>query len=73
MARFVIHWCDPDPNDEKYAQAMVDYVKGGKPLDEFVGFQMLTPQIHPHLCGGVLLEEAHNLATVQEHTYPWTK
>ena len=52
---------------------MVDYVKGGKPMDEFVGFKMLTLQIHPHLGGGVLLEEADNLATVQEHIDPWTK
>ena len=73
MACFIIHWCAPDPNNEKYTQTIVDYVKGGKPMDEFVGFKMLTPQIHPHLGVGVLLEEADNLATVQEHTYPWTK
>ena len=73
MACFIIHWCVPAPNNEKYTQTMVDDVKGGKPMDEFVGFKMLTPQIHPHLGGGVLLEEADNLATVQEHTYPWTK
>ncbi|AII43950.1 hypothetical protein KR100_11340 [Synechococcus sp. KORDI-100] len=73
MACFIIHWCAPDPNNEKYAQVMVDYVKGGKPMDEFVGFKKLSPQIHPHQGGGLLLLKADNLAVVQVHTYPWTK
>ena len=24
MARFMIHWCAPDPTNEKYTQAIVD-------------------------------------------------
>ena len=73
MARFMIHWCAPDPTNEKYTQAIVDYIKGGKPMDEYTGFKVLARQIHPHLGGGVLLVEADNLAAVQKHTYPWTK
>ena len=34
MARYMIHWCAPDPTNEKYTQAIVDYIKGGKPMDE---------------------------------------
>ena len=37
MARFMIHWCAPDPTNEKYMQAIVDYIKGGKPMDEYAG------------------------------------
>ena len=73
MARFMIHWCAPDPTNVKYTQAIVDYIKGGKPMDEYAGFKVLARQIHPHLGGGVLLVEADNLAAVQKHTYPWTK
>ena len=73
MARFMIHWCAPDPTNEKYTQAIVDYIKGGKPMDEYTGFKVLARQIHPHLGGGCLLVEADNLVTVQKHTYPWTK
>ena len=73
MARFMIHWCAPDPTNEKYTQAIVDYIKGGKPMDEYAGFKVLARQIHPHLSGGVLLVEADNLVAVQKHTYPWTK
>mgnify|MGYP001203583443 FL=1 len=73
MARFMIHWCAPDPTNEKYTQAIVDYIKGGKPMDEYAGFKVLARQIHPHLGGGCLLVEAENLVTVQKHTYPWTK
>ncbi len=73
MARFMIHWCAPDPTNEKYTQAIVDYIKGGKPMDEYAGFKVLARQIHPHLGGGCLLVEADNLVTVQKHTYPWTK
>ena len=73
MARFMIHWCAPDPTNEKYTQAIVDYIKGGKPIDEYTGFKVLARQIHSHLGGGVLLVEADNLAAVQKHTYPWTK
>ena len=72
-ARFMIHWYAPDPTNEKYTQAIVDYIKGGKPIDEYTGFKVLARQIHPHLGGGVLLVEADNLAAVQKHTYPWTK
>ena len=73
MARFMIHWCAPDPTNEKYTQAIVDYIKGGKPMDEYAGFKVLARQIHPHLGGGCLLVEADNLVKVQKHTYPWTK
>ena len=73
MARFMIHWCAPDPTNEKYTQAIVDYIKGGKPMDEYAGFKVLARQIHPHLGGGCLLVEADNLVAVQKHTYPWTK
>ena len=73
MARFLIQWCAPDPTNEKYTQAIVDYIKGGKPMDEYNGFKVLARQIHPHTGGGALLVEADNLAAVQKHTYPWTK
>ncbi|KZR85564.1 MULTISPECIES: DUF3303 domain-containing protein [unclassified Synechococcus] len=73
MAPFMIQWSAPDPASEEYAKAIVDYIKGGKPMDEFAGFKLLARQIHPHTGGGVLLVEADNLAAVQKHTYPWTK
>ena len=66
MARFMIHWCAPDPTNEKYTQAIVDYIKGGKPMDEYAGFKVLARQIHPHLSGGVLLVEADNLGSSAE-------
>ena len=73
MARFMIQWCAPDPASEEYTKAIVNYIKSGKLMDEFAGFKVLARQIHPHTGGGVLLVEADNLATVQKHTYPWTK
>ncbi len=73
MARFMIQWCAPDPTNENYTKAIVDYIKSGKPMDEFAGFKLLARQIHPQTGGGVLLVEADNLAVVQRHTYPWTK
>ncbi len=73
MARFMIQWCAPDPTSDDYTKAIVDYIKGGKPMDEFAGFKLLARQIHPQTGGGVLLVEADNLAAVQKHTYPWTK
>lgn len=73
MARFMIHWCAPDPTNEEYTKAIVNYIKGGKSMDEFAGFKVLARQIHPHTGGGVLLVEADDMAAVQKHTYPWTK
>ncbi len=73
MARFMIHWCAPDPTSQEYTDAIVNYIKGGKTMDEFAGFAVLARQIHPQTGGGVLLVEADNLAAVQKHTYPWTK
>ena len=73
MARFMIHWCAPDPTSQEYTEAIVNYIKGGKSMDEFAGFAVLARQIHPQTGGGVLLVEADNLAAVQKHTYPWTK
>ena len=52
--------------------AIGDYIKGGKPMDEYPGFKVLARQIHPHTGGGALMVEADNLAAVQKHTYPWT-
>ena len=72
MARFMIQWCAPAPTEE-YANAIVDYISNGKPMDEFAGFKVLARQIHPHTGGGVLLVEADDMAAVQKHTYPWTK
>ena len=72
-ARFMIQWCAPDPTSDDYTKAIVDDIKGGKPMDEFAGFKLLARQIHPQTGGGVLLVEADNLAAVQKHTYPWTK
>ena len=69
----MIQWCAPDPTNENYTKAIVNYIKGGKPMDEFAGFKLLARQIHPQTGGGVLLVEADNLAAVQKHTYPWTK
>ena len=63
----------PDPTNENYTKPIVDYIKGGKPMDEFAGFKLLARQIHPQTGGGVLLVESDNLAAVQKHTYPWTK
>ena len=73
MARFMIHWCAPDPTSQEYTEAIVNYIKGGKSMDEFAGFAVLARQIHPQTGGGVLLVEADHLAAVQKHTYPWTK
>ena len=73
MARFMIHWCAPDPTSQEYTEAIVNYIQGGKSMDEFAGFAVLARQIHPQTGGGVLLVEADNLAAVQKHTYPWTK
>ena len=73
MARFMIHWCAPDPTSQEYTEAIVNYIKGGKSMDQFAGFAVLARQIHPQTGGGVLLVEADNLAAVQKHTYPWTK
>jgi hypothetical protein len=58
-----------------YTQAIVNYIKGGKPMDEYEypGFKVLAKQIHPHTGGGALMVEADNLAAVQKHTYRWTK
>ena len=42
MARFMIHWCAPDPTNVKYTQAIVDYIKGGKPMDEYAGFKAVS-------------------------------
>ena len=70
MARFMIHWCAPGPTKKKYTQSIVDYIKGGKPMGEHAGFEVLARQIHRHLGGGVLLVEADRLAAVQKHTYP---
>ena len=47
MARFMIHWCAPDPTSQEYTQAIVNYIKGGKSMDEFAGFAVLARQIHP--------------------------
>ena len=69
----MIHWSAPDPASEEYAKAIVNYIKSGKPMDEFAGFKLLARQIHPQTGEGVLLVEADNLAAVQKHTYPWTK
>ena len=68
MASFMIQWCAPDPTSDVYTKAIVDYIKGGKPMDEFAGFKLLARQIHPQTGGGVLLVEADNLAAVQKHT-----
>ena len=73
MARFLIQWCAPDPTNEEYTKAIVDYIKAGKLMDEYSGFKVLARQIHPHTGGGALMVEADNLAAVQKHTYPWTK
>ena len=73
MARFMIHWCAPDPPNEEYIKAIVNYIKGGQSMDEFAGSKVLARQIHPHTGGGVLLVEADDMAAVQKHTYPWTK
>ena len=73
MARFLIQWCAPDPTNVEYTKAIVDYIKGGKTMDEYSGFKVLARQIHPHTGGGALMVEADNLAAVQKHTYPWTK
>ena len=62
-----------DPANEEYTKAIVNYIKGGKSMDEFGGFKVLARQIHPHTGGGVLLVEADDMAAVQKHTYPWTK
>ena len=48
----------------------MDYIKGGKPMGEHAGFEVLARQIHRHLGGGVLRVEADKLAAVQKHTYP---
>ena len=69
----MIQWCAPDPTNENYTKAIVDYIKIGKPMDEFAGFKLLARQIHPQTGGGVLLVEADSLVAVQKHTYPWTK
>ena len=58
MARFMIHWCAPDPTSQEYTEAIVNYIKGGKSMDEFAGFAVLARQIHPQTGGGVLLVEA---------------
>ena len=68
MASFMIQWCAPDPTSDDYIKAIVYYIKGGKPMDEFAGFKLLARQIHPQSGGGVLLVEADNLAAVQKHT-----
>ena len=39
MARFLIQWCAPDPTNVEYTKAIVDYIKGGKPMDEYPGFR----------------------------------
>ena len=52
---------------------MVDYMKGGKPMDKFEGFKLLARQIHPQTDKGVMLAEADNMAAVQKQTYAWTK
>ena len=59
----MIQWSAPDPASEEYAKAIVDYIKGGKPMDEFAGFKLLARQIHPQTGEGVLLVEA-SLVTV---------
>ena len=69
----MIQWCAPDPTNENYTKAIVDYIKSGKPMDQSAGFKLLARQIHPQTGGGVLLVEADNLSAVQKHTYPWTK
>ena len=73
MARFLIQWCAPDAANKEYTKAIVDYIKGGKPMDEYPGFKVLARQINPNTGGGALMVEADNLAAVQKHTYPWTK
>ena len=65
MARFLIQWCAPDAANEEYTKAIVDYIKGGKPMDEYPGFKVLARQIHPHTGGGALMVEADNLAAVR--------
>lgn len=72
MARFLIEWSAPDCSSQEYAKAVVDYIKGGKPMDQFEGFKVLARQIHPQSGEGVMLVEADNMAAVQKHTYPWT-
>ena len=42
MARFLIQWCAPDATNEEYTKAIVDYIKGGKPMDEYPGFKVLA-------------------------------
>tara|TARA_B100001057_G_scaffold420994_1_gene441671 strand:- start:194 stop:535 length:342 start_codon:yes stop_codon:yes gene_type:complete len=71
MARFMINWSAPDPTSKEHTEAIVNYIKGGKSMDEFAGFTVLAPQIHPQPGRGVLLVEADNLAAVQKQTYPW--
>ena len=44
-----------DATTEAYTKAIVDYIKGGKPMDEYPGFKVLARQIHPHTGGGALM------------------
>ena len=63
MARFSIHWCAPDPTNEENTKAIVDCIKGGKPMDEYSGFKVLARQFHPHTGAGELMN-VHLIAIV---------
>ena len=55
---------------QEYAKAVVDYMKGGKPMDKFERFKVLARQIHPQTGKREIIAEAYNQAAVQKTPWP---
>ena len=61
--------CTRLPSQE-YGNAVVDYMKGGKPMDKFERFKVLARQIHPQTGKRGMISEADNQASVQKTRWP---
>ena len=51
---------------QEYAKAVVDYMKGGKPMDKFERFKVLARQIHPQTGKREMIAEAYNQSAVKK-------
>ena len=55
---------------EEFGKAVVDYMKGGKPMGKFERFNVLACQIHPQTGKRGMIAESHNKAVVQKTRWP---
>lgn len=72
--RFLIQWTCPDAGSSpELNKGFMDYLSGGKSMDQFEGFRILARLIMPQNGTGAFIAEADSLAHVYRHTGPWTR